>query len=476
VTSLELRFATAPTIIAAAVDTADPPRLKGLLLPHGIGQTSAGPVTVDPTSDVTVAEHVPLTLHHDRARPIGRLDGSQRVDDGLHAEWALSRTTPDAVWAVAAVDEGILTGQSVELSDVVLDGDDRLVSATLVAASLVTVPAFPQARVTLAAEGAPPMHPEPTPPVTAAEPAPVVAAPRITATPRLTLDAAAAMIAATFRGEIGPAELSAALADATTEMTSLGRGLAPQWLGKLWEEATYPRPHVDACTGPRPICGSLNMQGWRWKTGLAVDKWTGNKADIPSNAPAIESATVTGQRWAGGIDVAREIVDLGDGDLIRDLMVMAVNDYRHKTDLACLADLIAGATALTPAPTTFTAGILAAVRAVRDTRHPLGVIWVATDILDEEMLVAGQLRWPSGGLNVDGGDPLGIRVVADPDLTDGQILAMASGAATFYETGPIRVNAVDIAKGGLDEAVFGYTATLVNAPAAVVKATVTPAA
>jgi hypothetical protein len=67
----------------------------------------------------------------------------------------------------------------------------------------------------------------------------------------------------------------------------------------------------------------------------------------------------------------------------------------------------------------------------------------------------------------------GVSFVVDGDLPPGGILGIDRRAATFYEQGPITVEALNIAQGGIDEAVHGYTGTLINKPAYVVKATAT---
>jgi hypothetical protein len=58
------------------------------------------------------------------------------------------------------------------------------------------------------------------------------------------------------------------------------------------------------------------------------------------------------------------------------------------------------------------------------------------------------------------------------------ILAGRRESATFFEPAgsPLRVRAVDVAKGGEDAAVFGYCATLVRRPGAFKVGTVTAGA
>jgi hypothetical protein len=182
-------------------------------------------------------------------------------------------------------------------------------------------------------------------------------------------------MAARARGQISAAELTAALSDVTTAPASAGGILQPMWVGNLWADDPQPRVHVDAITGPRPLT-SLTISGFVWNPGMTVAQWAGDKTAIPTSVPKAVIGSATAKRWAGGVDVAREFVDLGSPEIIADLLATARDDYRTKT-------------------------------------------------------------------------------------------------ATFYEQGPITVEALNVAQGGIDEAVHGYTGTLINKPAYVVKATAT---
>ena len=58
-----------------------------------------------------------------------------------------------------------------------------------------------------------------------------------------------------------------------------------------------------------------------------------------------------------------------------------------------------------------------------------------------------------------------------PLVPAGKVIMGARPAISFYELGggsPIRVEALDVAKGGIDSAVFGYVGTLVNRPGGII--------
>ena len=82
--------------------------------------------------------------------------------------------------------------------------------------------------------------------------------------------------------------------------------------------------------------------------------------------------------------------------------------------------------------------------------------------------------WITGSLNLaGGGNVAGLKLFTAPALTGNTVIAGDKRAATFFEKPPIRVDAIDLAHGGVDLGVFGYAATLVEGAEAIFKATVT---
>jgi phage head maturation protease len=493
-TTLTATALTATTVTLSQLSASVNPATRtitGLIAPYGIpGRTSLGALAVAPgaLSWDTDLRRVKLTLEHDRNTPIGYLTGITDTGAGIQATWHIAATAAgDAALLEAA--EGVRDGLSIDLVDVSVE-DGVITRGTLVAVGLCSVPAYADARVSTVAattpqESPPAPHPVPvpvpaatTPPVavpqTPPAPPPAVAVtgatPPARTAPRDSLALVAGMIAAAARGDMAPAQLSAALANFTTLDQSGGAALPPQWVGQLWTEAAVGRAHVDAITGPRPLT-SLKVQGWQWIDTLAVGAWTGDKTQIPTNAPRLGPAEETAGRWAGGVDVAREFFDLGAGDIVRDLMVQATSDYKRQTDLACLADLISGAT---PASATTAAEALGAIRAgLGAIRRKATWVGLAGDLFDEIASTPGPgPAYLSGSINGDAGTVGATTFVYDPDMPAGTAMGLVTDAATFYEKGPVQVDALNIALGGVDEAVFGYTATLVNRAAAIIYVTV----
>jgi hypothetical protein len=470
------------TLTAAATDL-DRRTISGLVIPYNVpGRTSRGMVAVAAGALTwpTDLGRIKLTLDHDRSRPLGPCIALEARADGIHGTFRIG-TGAAGDTALLEASEGVRDGLSVDLVDVELAGD-QLTAGEIAAVGLCAVPAYGDARVDQVAATA---NDDPTTPPAATSPStpPPAIAPTSTVsrrsssartTPRTgeaSLVAAAAAIAATARGDMSPAQLTAVLSDFTTDPASGGAALPPQWVGALWAEADVARPHIEAVTGPRPLT-SLKVQGWQWITTLKVDKYAGNKVQIPTNAPTLGPAEEIAQRWAGGVDVDRAFIDLGSGDVVRDMLVQATNDYRAKTDLDCLDALLTGATDL-PVSADAIAAVSDVYAAFRAIRVRPSTVWMSADLFEALANMPGPAAlYGAGSISGDSGQINGRSFEYDPDLPDGNVLGIAKAAATFYEKGPLNVNALDIAKGGVDEAVFGYTATLINRAAAVVNATV----
>ena len=121
--------------------------------------------------------------------------------------------------------------------------------------------------------------------------------------------------------------LFAALTDVEFDSAgSVGINTAqPQWLGELWTGRTYERKFIPLIASGQMT--SLTMQAWRWSTKPAVSVWSGNKSAVPSNTPATESFEVTGVRYAGAHDYAREFRDFGRTDVIESALRGMVESY-----------------------------------------------------------------------------------------------------------------------------------------------------
>lgn len=463
--------------------------ITGRLAVYGTaGTTSAGrtvfePASITPPDDVA---HVALLVEHDRERPVGYATAIGSSADA--ALWASFHLPPgplaDAALADAAagVRNGLSVGLDLTASHRDAAGVLHVTAAALREGSLVSVPAFTDTRVTEIAasapeppqlpdpdtDPAPDPDPDPAPQVRASAPAglPARTAPR---GPQ-TMSDVYAMLTASHTGR-GEASLTAALADITHTANAWVQ--PQQYAGELWDHVAYTRRVVPLVTN-RPLT-SYKVTGWRWKVAPEVDTWAGDKTAVPSNAAVTEAVEVAAERLAGAHDVDRKYRDFGDTGFFESYYSAMTESYARKSDAALLADLIAGATGYAAdAGEAIWESVVGAALEVGKV-SPTTFVVVGSRVLKELVGISTNAAPAWLGLLPD--NPFG-SIATSPDMPPDDVLVGARDAATFYElpSSPIRVEAVDMTKGGIDPGVFGYYATIVNQSAALQHFSAPPAA
>lgn len=275
-----------------------------------------------------------------------------------------------------------------------------------------------------------------------------------------------------------PHALLAALSDVTA--TAMANSQPQSWLGELWTETNVSRPTIESVV-QGALGGTLKPpSGWRWNAAPAVANYTGDKADVPSNAPTLTAITSTLKRLAGAHDVDRAIFDLGDAELIAAYWREMSASYAALSE-DYFSDLLeAGATDGTTA-----AGIVEAssavdvivgaalqVAAVKGARPTF--IGVSTNLFAEFLTNpdASKLEFLTGSGGFDGSGSFGgVRLYLNPSLATDTVLAGDRQAARYFELpgSPIRAQAVNMPNGGIDVGVFGYAAGFITKPTAIVK-------
>jgi hypothetical protein len=252
----------------------------------------------------------------------------------------------------------------------------------------------------------------------------------------------------------------------------------PQWLGELWTGRTYERKFIPLISSGQMT--ALTMQAWRWTTKPTVEVWTGNKSAVPSNTPATESFEVTGVRYAGAHDYAREFVDFGRNDVIESALRGMVESYAKITDEATLTALLGGAKEIEAGTATTQVAwnrIMDGVEEILPYAIPTFAI-VAKDLYRELLLTTSNdaLAYLNASLGLESGTGVGFSIVPSATMDAGTVLVGAREAATSFELGgsPIRAEATDMVLGGFDIGLFGYHAAAVTNENAI--ALVAPAA
>lgn len=499
-----------------------------LLAPFGEpGRTNLGKVTLT-ASSLTIPEDVTalaVNVEHQSTAPVGKFARIEATERGYEADvrFLATRAGDDALLEAR---EGVRSGISVEVDDpVIRNGQMR--AGRLSGAGVCVTPAYPSAQMVAADAGdlpeedgeAPQEHdevvidgvvyvpkedtPEDKPEgignaaqsaeedngmgdtLTAAAAAAGVLAvknPSNEDKGPQSLAQFSTMLATAYKAG-GDKKMLAALVDIThddgdNDGDGLGEVTAPQgWLGNVWQEAPYERQFI-----PLLATGSLTSwreQGFRWNTQPTVAPYSGNKADVPSTGLTATPVTYGTQRWANAADIDRRYVDFGDSDLIASFIEMNVNSYKEVTDLDVADKVLENATAFVPG--TVPSGKNEAWAAIID-----GLLNLIAKRLNPNFAVVGlDLYRPflfltkdevsaflseSFGLKKGLLDGVTILPTALPDYQS-KVVVGDGRTMRFKEFGgasPVRVQAENVAKGGVDIGVFGYTSFQVLKPGGVV--------
>jgi HK97 family phage prohead protease len=468
---------TAPAAAITAAAVTDPARrIAGLALPFGVaGQTSAGPLTVNAGTVQLPSDlrRVKLFTEHGRTTPVGYATEATESDAGLTMAFRVG-ATPSGDSALIEAAEGIRDALSVELSNVTVT-DGVVTAAELVAVVLTSVPAFADARIAAHRADPPGTAPAPAPPAPAAGgmivnvsggalPAELSAARR----PAVAFQAVVPALAAAIRdNDIG--RVNAALSDVVPGNDTGGGFMGTgQWVGELWTPIAEER-HYWPRVQHSPLTSGLKVYGWKWETLPQVGVYAGNKAAIPSNPVTIVPAEAPIVRYAGGWDIDRIFIDLGDPGFLEAFFRAAAVDLGNKLEAALGAAMVAAAGEGQYAADVY-AAISLAVRTLLAAGARPASIALASDVYavlvdspraDSPWWLPEQARIQLGA---ETGNLTDLAVFLDPTLPAGAVLAWDSRAVTGYEASPlpIRVQAVNIPNGGIDLGVFAYASTIVN--------------
>lgn len=292
-----------------------------------------------------------------------------------------------------------------------------------------------------------------------------------------------------------------ALADVTTG-GSLANGVAPKaWVGKLWQGKRYVRKFIDLAThvyGPIDING---REGYRLNDteGLVKKRTTGEKKELPTGSATSAKRSSTRDSYGYAADIAQEWNYLSGGaDVLQQFWQGVADSYAKVTDVdardtlirvamnrdgAALSALVAPESlpAGTPANSAYYPGVvqlIQAIEAISDAEddpawaivNPVlwkQLIYTPKDLLPEFISLA--VTPGSGQGSVDGK----VVVKKAPQAafpgtkaTDPQVAAGSKAAIEFKELGetPIQIDAVEVAKFGLDRSVVGFVETFIVRP------------
>lgn len=492
-------------VLAASLDTRT---ITGLLLPYGeTGNTNVGRITAAAGS-VTIpadASAVVLNIEHDGTRPVGRGRSFVETERGLEATFHVAATRAgDDVLEEAA--EGLRSALSVEVDQPVIRAG-ALIGGNLTGAAVVVAPAFPSAQLVAADVGELPdwladqdsetesvetivvdgveyvrkttstYKTETTPKTDAAQapeeeatmPKPVNASAPVRlgsltpntppAPPRMGLT----QLAAAISGARNDRTMLAALADIVpANITTMD---VPEYIGELWSGVGYQRLITPLFN--QGTLTALKTKGWKWATKPKVGRWAGNKTDVPSAAVATEPVEFTAQRLAGAWDIDRAVFDFNDTEFIQAFLEATAESYAYESDDYVFDTMYAAATAVERGdePAGVAPGFVSLVDGalyIIDKLRTLPTFALMNPADWRTMMLTRQedrMAYFDVSLNLAGGSVPGlVNPIPYAAVPAGETIVGVKSAATVKELpgSPIRVDALDIAKGGVDQGVFGY--------------------
>ena len=273
--------------------------------------------------------------------------------------------------------------------------------------------------------------------------------------------------------------LFAALSDVKFDGTGgLSQVMAPnpQWLGQVWQATTY-RQQVLPLFGHGDLT-ALNFAGFKWTTKPTGGDWAGSKAAVPSNTLVVAPVTGTAARYAIGHDIAREFVDFPVDGFFESYAAAVTEDYARWADGKVATAAIAGATALAGDALTTLPGVTggtigSAASAIIDGAAAIitagslpDFALVATALWKQmaKMPKANVLGYLNASLGLEEGALDGFIIRPNATLATNRVLVGCKAAVTVLELPgvPIRIDALDLARGGIDKAAFGYLGVNVN--------------
>lgn len=304
--------------------------------------------------------------------------------------------------------------------------------------------------------------------------------------------------------------LLAALSDikvnTTGGLTTANSGvIQPAWVGKVWQGRSYARRFMDLVVHGFGINVS-GRKGWKLDQGTGlVQPWAGNKTAIASGTGSTSVISATRRAYGWAADFAREFWDLDGGQEVVAAFIQGVVDsYAKITDLDALADILGAASGsvnqttgvitadksnIDAVPTDYPAQysaamgvVIDAIDAVTDADDDPGFVLVNSAAWRQlrftpKDLVPEYVTFAVRGDGTGSGDGVTVKRAPDAafasagfDNTAPAVVAGARNAIEFREQGetPINLEALDIARGGVDKAVIGYLETFVVRPESLV--------
>lgn len=278
------------------------------------------------------------------------------------------------------------------------------------------------------------------------------------------------MLATAFQ-QGGQSRMLAALSDIVPSDTV---GMEqPQFVGELWSGKAHQRKIIPLFNSA-PLT-SFKVKGWRWVTKPVVASYAGDKGDVPSAAVQTEEVDISAERIAGAHDIDRKHKDFGDAGFFQSYYAAMTESYSRVSDAEVLADIRTQAVKNTITRGTVPTGVSEAMVSIVDgalevlsgTDTPPTFAIVESSLYRDLILTRSDdaLAYLNAALGLEDGTLQNFKILPSASLNTGQVIVGVKDAVTVHELGggaPIRVEAENVALGGIDAGVFGYYAVNIH--------------
>jgi HK97 family phage prohead protease len=481
--------------------------ISGLIVPfNSAGYTSAGEVVFEKGAFGNItASKIKLLRDHDIAQPVGRMIQVNETAQGLEATFKLGSSTR-AQDTLLEASEGLKDGLSIgakldQWSE--KDGVIYVSAATIKEVSVVTEPAFSEARIALVASATEPEQEKETvmtetnpvaetevsveaAEVKAAAPAPVT---HVFTAPRVNTNVTAGQYAMAqikaSQGDADSRDLVAALQVATVaENTGM---VPPNYLKDVIGIIDSQRPFIDSIErAPLPNSG---MKIFTPKLGAqATVALTAEGAEFSSTDTAVTFQEDTIVKFAGAGTLDIELIDRSDPSFLDLYLRELAASYAQKTD-AYASNIAAQNSANSTGSTIYKAiadGIADSFGVMKRTPRNLLVsngggsgdidfsgLLGAVDTTGRP-LYAAAAPMNANGLVSQGstvGTVAGLNLVVDPYYTGNDAgvkygLVYPTDAMRFHESGTLEIRANVVANGQIQIGIYGYVCVVNRYPTA----------
>ncbi|WP_144719248.1 hypothetical protein [Agrococcus jejuensis] len=257
--------------------------------------------------------------------------------------------------------------------------------------------------------------------------------------------------------------------------------LQPAWIGEAWKGRAYQRKYITL--GTQGTIAAMDAKGFVLDQGTAlVQEWAGNKTQLPTGTASTSLVASVLTKYGFAADIAREFFDLPGGEeVIAAFWRGVLESYARITDRKALSFIVQAAGAPVAAatyPTDYPAALgmlMQGILAIEDAEDT-PTFAIMNTAAYQQALFTGHEKIPEF-VNFDfgtkgEGTADGFRVVrGDIGIENTPaVLVGSKQGIRFNEIGetPIQVDALDVARGGVDRAAVGYLQTLIERPASFV--------